>query len=82
MQAADLTYSSSSSSVQTFPVTILTDDLTELREFLVAVITGTFVLRDGSGAQLSLSQQESDRIQVWIPEAQVFIMDINSKIPY
>ena len=79
VQAADLTYSSSSSRMQTFPVTILADDLTELREFLVAVITGTFVLRDGGGAQLSLSQQESERIQVRIPEAQVFITDINGK---
>ena len=43
----------------------------------MAVITGNFVLRDGGGAQLSLSQQESSRIQVWIPEAQVFIVDIN-----
>ena len=79
VQAADLTYSSSLSRIQTFPVTILTDDLTELREFFVAVITGTFVLRGGGGAQLSLSQQESDRIQVQIPEAEVFITDINGK---
>ena len=46
----------------------------------MAVITGTFVLRDGGGAQLSLSQQEISRIQVRIPEAQVFIADISGKL--
>ena len=76
VQAAELTYSSSSSRNQTFSVTILPDVLTELTESFVAVITGIF-LRDGGGAQLSLTRQESDRIQVRIPEAEVFILNIN-----
>ena len=70
-------YSSSVSTTQSFPVDILTDDLTELREFFVATITGTTVFSGGGGPQLSLSQQESDRIQVRIPQAQVFIQDTN-----
>jgi hypothetical protein len=76
VQAAQLTFSSTSARSQSFTVTINTDDLTELREIFKAVIIPTFILRGSNGAEFSISQLES-RIQ--IGQARVAILDRNCK---
>ena len=72
--AAQLTYSPSISSAL-FNVNIISnDDLTELREFFEAIITGFFVRRTVDGPQLTLSDQERDRIMIITPSARVYII--------
>ena len=78
LPAAELTYSSSSAISQSFDVTILSDNLTELREFFECILTGYFV-RDGGGVQVALSSQERSRVSFNIDRAQVFINDTDSK---
>ena len=75
--AAQLRYSSSSGTTQSFDVTILQDDLTELREYFFAIITDFAII-----GQPLLSEQESGRIIIVIDEAQVFINDTDSKKTY
>ena len=79
MPAAELTYSSSSAISQSFDVTILSDDLTELREFFECILTGYFV-QDGGGIQVALSIQERSRVSFNIDQATVVLFDdSNSK---
>ena len=69
---------SPSSNTASFDVTINSDDLTELREFFEAIITGFFVSRTVSGPQLSLSDQERSRVVILVPSARVYIIDADS----
>lgn len=80
LQPAVLTYSSSSSRTQMFPINITNDDLIEPRESFETVlnVTRASVSRVNGRSQPFLSQQERDRIQVQILRGQVFILDTKS----
>ena len=64
---------------QPFQVIITADLLTELREIFQIVILSNFILTDGSGIQVSLTDQERSRITSDLDISRVFIIDANSK---
>ncbi len=57
---------------------IFTDDLTELSELFVVIITG-FELSTSDGTALTPTDQESGRISITIPIATVSILDTNGR---
>ena len=60
-----------------FDVTIIDDDLTERTESFQVSITSSSVT--SAGVELIPTSQESDRIMFSIENAQVFIIDTDSK---
>ena len=61
-----------------FPVTILSDNLTELTEHFKAVLSGVYVIDSGNILQ-TLSDQEHNRIQFSPVQAQVNIIDADGE---
>ena len=73
----NVVFSGSSGASQSFQLTILSDDVTEIREYLEIVILHFSLSLSAGGPQLVLSNQEQSR--VIILQAMVFITDADSK---